>query len=259
MHVRLGIFAAALAVLALTAGGGRDVAQATLTFSVNVTADVEDPLLSDNNCDIDLPGPGPQCTLRAAVSQSNFTDGLQIINVPAGTYNLTLAGSLRISDEVAVNGAGAEVVFVDAQLSTTGSSGTWRPGSRSADDHPQRHGARDFPGAVAASETPASFTLTGVDISGNTARTAEASINESTLTLVDSVVRDNSSQDEGGHHKWRVRNLSIKTRSFRATTRTCSSGAAASRTWRGLVTARPSPTTQPAMVALSGTTKGSSP
>jgi hypothetical protein len=96
-----------VALTALTIGGGPgDAAPPPLTFNVNLTADIGDPLLSDNNCDVDLPSVGNQCTLRAAISQANFTDGLQIINVPAGTYNLTIASSIQINEEVIVDGAG---------------------------------------------------------------------------------------------------------------------------------------------------------
>jgi hypothetical protein len=195
--LRAAVCVFSLAALALIAGGDPGPAQAALTFNINVTADVEDPLLNDNNCDVDLPSIGNQCTLRAAISQANFTDGLQIINVPAGTYNITL-GSLRISDEVTINGAGAEVVFVDA--SAIDNRVFWNLASAvEISGMTIRNGTAPvtFPSGGGIRNT-GELTLTNVDVRSNAAEDGGGIYNESTLALVDSVVRDNTASEDGG-------------------------------------------------------------
>src|SRR5678815_5513873 len=56
------------------------------TFAVNSTADVVDAIPGDGIC---ADGSG-NCTLRAAIMESDFSGGANVINVPAGTYTLTL-------------------------------------------------------------------------------------------------------------------------------------------------------------------------
>jgi hypothetical protein len=47
-------------------------------------------------------------TLRAAVIAANANPGADTIMVPAGTYVLTIAGDLNITDSVTIVGAGAD-------------------------------------------------------------------------------------------------------------------------------------------------------
>ncbi len=78
------------------------------TFSVNETSDVADINPGDKICD---DGNG-RCTLRAAVDEANACRGANTINLPAGTYLLRL-GQLTITDELAINGAGAAATIID--------------------------------------------------------------------------------------------------------------------------------------------------
>ncbi len=61
-------------------------------ITVNDQRDRVDADLGDLRCDVDLGVPGDQCTMRAAIQQSNAMPGVQVIAVQAGTYRLTLGG-----------------------------------------------------------------------------------------------------------------------------------------------------------------------
>lgn len=93
------------------------------TFLVTETYDAVDADISDDFCDVDSGTLGDQCTLRAAIQEANDTLGADIITLPAGTYTLTLVGSLEdtsmtgdldILDEVTINGGGAISTTIDA-------------------------------------------------------------------------------------------------------------------------------------------------
>ncbi|MDQ3472278.1 MAG: hypothetical protein M3447_00930, partial [Acidobacteriota bacterium] len=104
------------------------------TFTVNSTLDLPDLNLGDGICNAD----GALCTLRAAIMESNYSGGANVITVPAGTYTLSLgpaddefnaagatmqSGDLDIVDlssfalptltSVTINGAGAGVTIID--------------------------------------------------------------------------------------------------------------------------------------------------
>ena len=110
--------------------GGVDVAAAT-TFDVNDTSDIVDANVGDGVCDADLVTDGDQCTFRAATQEANFdTDSTDTINVPEGTYALTIPapppafeesleedeahGDLDLKGQVNVIGAGTGKTIIDA-------------------------------------------------------------------------------------------------------------------------------------------------
>ena len=85
------------------------------TYTVSGTAD--SPLVS-NMCD----GSGTCTTLRAAIRAANATPGADTINLPAGTYTLTITGAdedqgatgdLDITDSVTITGAGVGSTLID--------------------------------------------------------------------------------------------------------------------------------------------------
>ena len=95
--------------LAIRAGGA--------TFDVDATDDAVDAAPGDGAC-ATVAG---TCTLRAAVMETNAVAGPHLVRVPAGTYALTIPGtggdsqgSLEIGRETTIEGAGADVVIVDA-------------------------------------------------------------------------------------------------------------------------------------------------
>lgn len=87
------------------------------TYTVN---DPSDGPLNDGMCD----GSGT-CTLRAAIQAANATPNIaDTINLPAGTYFLTLSGTdedaaatgdLDITDELTITGAGSDSTIIDGK------------------------------------------------------------------------------------------------------------------------------------------------
>jgi hypothetical protein len=78
---------------------------AAAQFTVNAPFDDGDADTSAPACDADTTTPGDQCTLRAAIEQSNATAGRDSIAIPAGTFYLDSA--LVITDNLQMTGAGA--------------------------------------------------------------------------------------------------------------------------------------------------------
>ncbi len=89
------------------------------TFTVDSTADAVDANPGDGVCATE----SGECTLRAAIQESNALPGADTITLPAGTYMLTIPGAgeefaatgdLDITDDLTINGAGAAVTIVDS-------------------------------------------------------------------------------------------------------------------------------------------------
>jgi len=89
------------------------------TFSVNSTADTVDADPGDGVAQ----DSGGATTLRAAIMEANALGGDDTINLPAGTYTLSIAGSgedaaatgdLDITDDLTISGAGANTTIIDA-------------------------------------------------------------------------------------------------------------------------------------------------
>src|SRR3990172_8808874 len=74
-------------LISIAADGGRPAHAAE--FTVNSTADAVDASLGDGTCD---DGSG-NCTLRAAIQEANALSGPDTIDLPAGTYTLTIPGT----------------------------------------------------------------------------------------------------------------------------------------------------------------------
>src|SRR5579864_7983035 len=105
---------AALALAALGTWQGVRVAHAA-TFTVNSTADTPDVTPGDGLCD----DPTGHCSLHAAIDETNALGGSNQINVPAGTYLLSLPGSAVSSPGLTVAGAGASSTIIDGNHSAT--------------------------------------------------------------------------------------------------------------------------------------------
>ena len=87
-------------------------------FTVTSTADAADADLGDGICD----DGASRCTLRAAIMEANALPGRNIINLPAGTYNLTIAGigedaartgDLDIAGHLSITGADRATTIID--------------------------------------------------------------------------------------------------------------------------------------------------
>ncbi len=79
------------------------------TLTVNSTADVFDATPGDGVCAT----AGAVCTLRAATEEANALAGSDTINLPLGTYNLTLGNELILSDPVTIAGGGETGTIID--------------------------------------------------------------------------------------------------------------------------------------------------
>jgi CSLREA domain-containing protein len=108
-----------LSVILLAALCGALPASAGMTFVVNSTADEVDATPGDGICAT----AGGACTLRAAVLEANALLGADRIEIPAGTYTMTIAGQreedaatgdLDLTDDVTIVGAGAATTILDA-------------------------------------------------------------------------------------------------------------------------------------------------
>ena len=88
------------------------------TFVVNSTSDQTDAVPGNGVCSW-MTG---ICTLRAAIQEANALAGADVIQIPAGTFPLSIAGAneenaasgdLDIRDDVTLEGAGAGVTILD--------------------------------------------------------------------------------------------------------------------------------------------------
>jgi uncharacterized repeat protein (TIGR01451 family)/CSLREA domain-containing protein len=91
---------------------------AAFVYTVSSTADLADADTTDGICQT----VSSTCTLRAAIQQANAWPGTDAIVLPAGTYNLSIAGAgenagatgdLDITDGLILNGAGATTTIID--------------------------------------------------------------------------------------------------------------------------------------------------
>jgi CSLREA domain-containing protein len=171
--VALLILASAAIAFVLVATQQAGPSFAGQAFVVTKTADT-----NDGACDAD-------CSLREAIIAANNSAGADVINVPAGTYMLTIAGSgedaaatgdLDITDDLVAEGA-------DAATTTVNAAGLDR--------------VFDVFGLI-------SVEIRGLTITGGLT-THDASRNgggiqnsDATLTLEDVIIRDNTTGDFNG-------------------------------------------------------------
>lgn len=89
---------------------------AAATFAVNSTADLPDASPGDGVCATGnlIPRGEPECTLRAAIQESNVLPGFppEQVNLLAGTYVLT-AGRLEIKHSLSIAGSGSNSTIID--------------------------------------------------------------------------------------------------------------------------------------------------
>jgi CSLREA domain-containing protein len=91
-----------------------------VTFSVSTTADAVDANPGDGACAT----ASATCSLRAAVQEANALAGPDVIELPAGTYDLAVgpredasaAGDLDVAGDLTINGAGALTTHITSGL-----------------------------------------------------------------------------------------------------------------------------------------------
>lgn len=114
------------------AGDGADIGAferqtpcAAITFTVNTTSDADDATPGDGNCDTDSVASGSQCSLRAAMKESNAIGGDYTINfaIPTndpgfdpgtGRHTINLSGALPVitQSNLTINGPGKDKLTV---------------------------------------------------------------------------------------------------------------------------------------------------
>ena len=92
---------------ALLVGGAQSRSLTTHVFAVTTTADTVDNFTGDGIC----ADASSQCSLRAAVQEADQLGGSSVINVPAGTYTLSL-GQLLFTANISLVGAGARTTSI---------------------------------------------------------------------------------------------------------------------------------------------------
>ncbi len=119
LHNCLRILAIVAAVFGMTMGFLQQLkaVSATSNFNVDSLTDAVDVNPGDGLCAT----AANECTLRAAIQESNALAGSDIINLPAGTYTLTLAGAdenlsatgdLDLLDDVVINGTAVATTII---------------------------------------------------------------------------------------------------------------------------------------------------
>jgi CSLREA domain-containing protein len=155
------------------------------TFDVNSTDDAVD-CNPGNGVAETAPGNGV-CTLRAAIMEANALAGADVVNLPAGTYALTIAGTdedacatgdLDITDALTVNGVGAGIEPTDTIV--------WG-------------GRIDRVFHIVGTSTSGAFT--GVYVAGaETSGSGGGLCNEGTAVLTGCAFSNNQASDGGGIH-----------------------------------------------------------
>ncbi|MBI4311724.1 MAG: CSLREA domain-containing protein [Chloroflexi bacterium] len=173
-------------------------------FLVNSTVDAVDANPGDGKCD---DGSG-NCTLRAAVMESNALAGPNVIDIPAGTFTLSLKSELVISTVIVLNGAGPSTVI---QAATESGVANFRVfniwgGNATISNMTIRHGRANSPsGGDAASgggilNSGGILTLRNATVTGNSAAWYGGGIrNSSGITIVThSTISHNQASSDGG-------------------------------------------------------------
>jgi hypothetical protein len=185
------------------------------TFTVNSATDATDVNPGDGICE--ATASGGDCSVRAAVMETNALDGADTIEIPAGTFTLTIDGTDDaaefgdldiITSELTINGAGADVSILDAGgidrfFHTAGSI-------VSLSDLTIRNGVTDADsnagGAIvmnSAFQNPNELMLTRVHLLNNSAKLGGAlrATPETVIRIEDSVFQGNSTIDVGGGNR----------------------------------------------------------
>ena len=150
---------------------------ASLNLVVNTLADAPDANLGDNVCDSDGATSGSQCTLRAAIQEANAAAGDDTITFdPSLSGAISLASALPdLNSNLSITGPGASILAV--QRSVAGGTPNFR--------------IFNIPIGITISISGLTLSFGRVDNDGG------AIFNSGTLTLTDSVLRNNRA-DSGG-------------------------------------------------------------
>ncbi len=184
-------------------------------FTVNSNADVVDANPGDGVCEITTSS--GVCTLRAAIQEANVNSGDDIINIPADIYTLSIIGAdedsaatgdLDITENLTINGAGANVTIIQAGLAGAGIDRVFQVFTT---------GTVNISGVTIANGKCAACAGGGISNNGN-----------GILTVTDSVISDNSAMSgNGGGGIYNVNSsLTVTGSTFTGNTTTIGNGGA---------------------------------
>lgn len=164
---------------------------AAATLTVNSTADAVDADPGDGTCAT----AAGACTLRAAVDEANALSGADTIDLPAGTYQLTIPNT---EPDVPDDNSRGDLDVFGASLTVAGAGAATTAIVAVQGDR----GDRIF--HVVGQNGPQHLTLTGVTVRGGQAGFSGSgggilvSGNDDELTITDSVVADNADGGAAG-------------------------------------------------------------
>jgi CSLREA domain-containing protein len=189
--------------LALLFCGGINIDAEAATFVVDSTVDAVDATPGDGVCATS----GAVCTLRAAIQESNALAGADTVNLPSGTYTLTIAGAfedaaatgdLDITDDIVINGSAVSSTIIDANgidrgFDILGASATFS-------NLTIRNGNSAGSGGGINLNFAASVTLSASTLSGNSTAAEGGGIQTGggTLVLTNVTVSGNTASRGGG-------------------------------------------------------------
>lgn len=187
---RLGLLRAGLLLFSLALGAGgtllflsSQTEAVAVTFAVDDVSDAVDADLADGVCDT---GTGA-CTLRAAIQQANALSDDVIIQLPAGTYELSLSGA---GEDAAATG----------DLDINKPQGTVVISGQTGGDVVIRWSAAATPDRIFEINQGAQVELVRVTLSGGAPPDGDggAILNNGTLALTDVVVGQSQAPGRGG-------------------------------------------------------------
>ena len=192
------------------------------TFTVNSGFDVNDLLPGNGICvaylTIRLPFVFPNCTLRAAIEETNALPGEDVIILPAGTYRFNISGlnedqaatgDLDITDSLQIIGAGVNKTFIDADgldrvfdilgdnISVVLSNLTIRNGNLPADQPVDQKGGGGLRNLSTVSI--GNIVLSGNSVFGKSEGDVGGGIlNRGTCSIINSTIKNNYANEGGG-------------------------------------------------------------
>jgi CSLREA domain-containing protein len=187
---------------------------ASLTIIVNTLGDAADANVGDGICDTDAGTAGDQCTLRAALQETNFVSSADTINfsLPANS-TITLNTQLpSFSGNTSIVGPGSALLTI--QRSTAAGTPSFRfftfvPINGNFNNSisgltlvnglaPTSGGFGSDQGGAIFNANSCVLTLTDVVIRGNNAPTGGGLYNSGTATLTNTIVSGNNATNGGG-------------------------------------------------------------
>jgi CSLREA domain-containing protein len=204
--IRLALVVVAVFLLFTVESGGRPASAAD--FTVDSTADAVDASPGDGACD---DGAG-NCTLRAAIQETNALAGPDTITLPEGAYTLTIPGTgedaaadgdLDITDDLTITGSVSKsIAIIDANGAVTGERALdVDPGGAgitvAISDLTVQHGT-EISGDGGGIRNKGTLSLTNVWVSGNTSGKGGGIQNSGEATLTETTIGGNTAEQGGG-------------------------------------------------------------